>query len=116
MEGGIGDGLLRETSFVAFVQNPGRNAGQPDIEFRLPRLETKDASDDGGRDDSGEAPIAEGMIYTMPSEVLRQTIVCDAALSRYEKDLETMKGCCLLCQFEGRPWEHTASSYARRWG
>jgi cob(I)alamin adenosyltransferase len=35
-------------------------------------------------------------------------------LSRYERDLETMAGCCLYCRVEERPFEHAARACSRR--
>jgi hypothetical protein len=54
------------------------------------------------------------MIFTGPTEVIRQAQVCDEELSRYERDLETMKGCCLYCRVEGKSFEHVVTACARR--
>ncbi|KAK3935784.1 hypothetical protein QBC46DRAFT_367343 [Diplogelasinospora grovesii] len=68
-----------------------------DLEFRFPQKEEE-----------------EEMIFTGPEEVLRQDQIHDEALSRYERDLETMTGCCLYCRVEGRPFEHKPMACSRR--
>jgi hypothetical protein len=54
------------------------------------------------------------MTFTGPAEVLRHVEVCDGELSRYERDLETMRSCCLYCRVERKPFQHTAAACARR--
>lgn len=89
--------------------------GRPaDLEFHLPRPAVMTEAGEG--DEAGdEAPPAVEMEYTGPDEVLRQAKVCDEQLSRYERDLETMAGCCLYCRAEGRPFEYAPTACSRRW-
>jgi superfamily II DNA helicase RecQ len=60
------------------------------------------------------APAAAPDSGTGPGEVLRQDQVDSEVASRYERDLETMAGCCLYCRVEGRAFEHAARRCARR--
>lgn len=88
------------------------------LELRLLALDTT-VSCDGkllkGSGGSREEAIKRDMEYTGPDEVLRQTMVHDDILSRFEADLETMRGCCLLCRVEGgRPFDHSATTCSRR--
>ncbi|RKK44596.1 hypothetical protein BFJ69_g18316, partial [Fusarium oxysporum] len=86
----------------------------PTLEFHLPRP-LRDETEGGQDGDNGSADLAVSeMIFTGPAEVLRQDQVRDEELSRYERDLETMKGCCLYCRVEGKSFEHTATACARR--
>lgn len=55
------------------------------------------------------------MEYTSSDEVLRQTIVYNNILSRFEADLEMICSCCLLCRVEGRRlFDYSAITYSRR--
>ncbi|KAL5611084.1 hypothetical protein FOBRF1_007201 [Fusarium oxysporum] len=77
--------------------------------------ELRDETEAGQDGDNGSADLAVSeMIFTGPAEVLRQDQVRDEELSRYERDLETMKGCCLYCRVEGKSFEHTVTACARR--
>lgn len=89
------------------------------LELRLPAPDTTVLCDgnllecSGG---GGEEAMKRDMEYTGPDEVLRQTMVHDDILSRFEAGLETMRGCCLLCRVEGgRPFDHSATTCSRRW-
>ncbi|RGP78560.1 telomere-associated recq-like helicase [Fusarium longipes] len=85
------------------------------LKFRLPLPPPVTAGQDRDDVDRSAGPIAsEIMTFTGPAEVLRQAEACDEELGRYEKDLETMRGCCLYCRAEGKPFEHTATACARR--
>jgi hypothetical protein len=69
-----------------------------------------------GSGGSGEEAIKRDIEYTGPDEVLRQTIVHNDILSRFEADLEIMCSCCLLCRVEGgRLFDYSATTYSRRW-
>jgi hypothetical protein len=87
----------------------------PTLDFRLPppAIETV-GQGSGDKDQAGDDAAVEIMTFTGPTEVLRQDAVCDRELSQYEKDLETMMGCCLYCRVEGKPFEHSATTCARR--
>ncbi|KAK2666817.1 Helicase, C-terminal [Fusarium oxysporum f. sp. vasinfectum] len=86
----------------------------PTLEFYLPRP-LRDETEAGQDGDNGSADLTVSeMIFTGPAEVLRQDQVRDEELSRYERDLETMKGCCLYCRVEGKSFEHTVTACARR--
>lgn len=70
---------------------------RPDgLEFQLPKL------------------AATEMDFTGPGEVLRQDCVRDEILERYERDLEIMRGCCLYCRVEGKPFDHPVLHCPRR--
>ncbi|PNP50722.1 hypothetical protein FNYG_15934 [Fusarium nygamai] len=87
----------------------------PTLEYRLPAPppdETAAAGQD--RDNGGASRAVYEMIFTGPAEVLRQAQVRDEELNQYERDLETMKGCCLYCRVEGKSFEHVAAACARR--
>lgn len=74
-----------------------------DLEFRLPQP------------GPGAASAAEDpSFFTGPGEVLRQDRIRDEVISRYERDLEIMSGCCLYCRVEGRPFDHAAGACSRR--
>ncbi|KAF9767808.1 hypothetical protein IL306_014962 [Fusarium sp. DS 682] len=87
----------------------------PTLDFRLPppAIETG-GQGSGDKDQAGDHAAVEIMTFIGPAEVLRQDAVCDRELSQYEKDLETMMGCCLYCRVEGKPFEHSATTCARR--
>ncbi|EXA29482.1 hypothetical protein FOVG_19044 [Fusarium oxysporum f. sp. pisi HDV247] len=86
----------------------------PTLEFHLPRpLRDKTEAGQDGDNGSADLTVSE-MIFTGPAEVLHQDQVRDEELSRYERDLETMKGCCLYCRVEGKSFEHTVTACARR--
>lgn len=53
--------------------------------------------------------------YTGPEEVLRQDMVKERALDRYERDFETMVGTCLLCRAQERRFNHAPQACPRRW-
>ncbi|KAF4335798.1 tlh3 [Fusarium beomiforme] len=86
----------------------------PTLEFHLPRP-VRDETEAGQDRDNGSGDVAVSeMIFTGPTEVIRQDRVRNEELSRYERDLETMKGCCLYCRVEGKSFEHTVTACARR--
>ncbi|RBA14537.1 hypothetical protein FPRO05_03329 [Fusarium proliferatum] len=86
----------------------------PTLEFHLPRpLRDETEAGQGGDNGSADLTVSE-MIFTGPAEVLHQDQVRDKELSRYERDLEIMKGCCLYCRVEGKSFEHTVTACARR--
>ncbi|KAG8673877.1 hypothetical protein FPOAC1_007196 [Fusarium poae] len=86
----------------------------PTLEFHLPRpLRDETEAGQDGDNGSGDVAVSE-MIFTGPAEVLHQDQVRDEELSRYERDLETMKGCRLYCRVEGKSFEHTVTACARR--
>jgi hypothetical protein len=84
-----------------------------DLEFHLPQPQAEEVAS-GGEGEGEQCSMASEMVFTGPSEVLRQARVCNEVLSRYERDLETMMGCCLYCRVEGKPFEHAAAACARR--
>lgn len=57
---------------------------------------------------------ARTMQYTGPEEVLRQTRIQEEIIIRFEADMELMRGYCLLCRVERRPFDHAAASCSRR--
>ncbi|KAJ9130107.1 DEAD/DEAH box helicase [Pleurostoma richardsiae] len=94
-----------------------------DLELRLPAPDTPtgprgstrpEQVESGGGGVRGPGRDAE---YAGPDEVLRQDMVQEDILGRFEADLETMRGCCLLCRVQGgRPFDdHRATSCSRRW-
>lgn len=107
---------MEEDQLCGVCPVPHTECRPPTLELRLPPPPPENASQDGDDNDGGGAgPIASEIItFTGPTEVLRQAKVCDEELGRYEKDLETMRGRCLYCRVEGRPFEHTATACARR--
>ncbi|PCD25970.1 hypothetical protein AU210_012404 [Fusarium oxysporum f. sp. radicis-cucumerinum] len=58
--------------------------------------------------------MAGEMVFTGPSEILRQVKVRDRELSQYERNLEAMMGRWLYCRVEGKPFEHAAAACTRR--
>lgn len=87
-----------------------------ELEYRLPRIAAEDSSDEDGSDAGSDADHrgARAMEYTGPSEILRQAKVGDEALARYEKDIEALKGCCVLCRVDKRPLNHSVASCPRQ--
>jgi hypothetical protein len=88
-----------------------------DLEYRLPlppAAATTGTTTAASHHDVNDGNDIMVMTFTGPAEVLRQAEVCDRELSQYERDLETMKGCCLCCRAEGKPFEHTTAACARR--
>ncbi|KAH6972653.1 hypothetical protein EDB80DRAFT_758075 [Ilyonectria destructans] len=87
------------------------------LELRLPAPDTT-VSCDGklleGSGGSREEAMKRDMEYTSPDEVLRQTMVHNDILSRFEADLEIIRSYCLLCRVEGRrPFDHSATACSR---
>jgi hypothetical protein len=87
----------------------------PILDFRLPPAATETVGQGSGdKDQPGNNAAVEIMTFTGPTEVLCQDAVCDRELSQYEKNLETIMGCCLYCRVEGKPFKHSATTYTRR--
>jgi hypothetical protein len=86
-----------------------------DLQFHLPRP-TVIAVEGNVESDRRQTSMAGEMVFTGPSEILRQVKVCDGELSQYERNLETMMGCCLYCRVEANhsstrlPHVHDATS------
>ncbi|KAI5458862.1 P-loop containing nucleoside triphosphate hydrolase protein [Mariannaea sp. PMI_226] len=81
-----------------------------DLQFHLPQPKLREGEPEERESDK----IVVDMEFTGPGEVLRQDRIGDEELSRYERDLETMLGCCLYCRIERRQFEHTATACSRR--
>ncbi|EXL65193.1 hypothetical protein FOPG_18570 [Fusarium oxysporum f. sp. conglutinans race 2 54008] len=85
-----------------------------DPKLHLPRP-TVIAVEGNIESDRGQTSMAGEMVFTGPSELL-QVKVCDGELSQYERNLETMMGCCLYCHVEANhsstqlPHVHDATS------
>lgn len=76
----------------------------------------KEKSKIAGRSGTGEEEQGQEreMKFTGPGEVLRQGRMREEELRQYERDTETVVGTCLYCRVEGRAFNHTAGSCARR--
>ncbi|PWI65243.1 hypothetical protein PCL_07293 [Purpureocillium lilacinum] len=71
-----------------------------ELEYQLSNVVTKVSGGDDGSDGGSDADqcAVRAMEYTGPGQVLRQAQADDEALARYEKDIEALKRCCVLCR------------------
>lgn len=89
----------------------------PHIELKTtPPAEGKDDGVEVDGDDDGAHLLSKGspggggehMLYTGPETVQRQRMLDEDLHEHFKKDLQTMRGCCLLCRIKdkNRPFDH----------
>lgn len=93
----------------------------PTLELGLqPSVADPDGSSGGERVMLGHGhekavQAAADMVYTGPDAVLHRQMLDGEMMNRFEADLATMRGCCLLCRIKGRPsFDHEASRCSHR--
>ena len=76
--------------------------------------EEEEGRQGGHRGDSRDKD-ASSMVYTGPEAVCWQRRLDEEALERFERDLQSMHGCCLLCRVRGKiPFDHVPDRCPRR--
>jgi superfamily II DNA or RNA helicase len=105
---------MEDDELCGVCPTPHAQRRPPTLEFHLSPTPLDETAVGQDRDNGRIGQAVATMEFTGPAEVLRQTQVCDSQFSQYERDLEIMKGCCLYCRVEGKPFEHTAAACARR--